>query len=350
MGADWDPTIFVGFGEDANATRQYAEERLGEIVLRPYHGHDGKYFFVQANDPWLIAPGENAEILDFPRYRSQRMLYPMLAGGFGALEPVQIAWSLMVVNVVAMALGTWGSAALARRMGGSPWLGLAFALNIGFISVIIIDGAGILAAAAALWAVAVLLNGRSYWAIGLLAAAGLTREVFLLAAAGAAWWLWKRGRRQLAVAAALIPALVVGVWALYVRVRLDGDEASAHAIGWPLVGLAKAVPEWIGNPFSLLAGFGMILVLVLYARRLFLSDSLLGWTFLGFVPLAILFTERVWEDYFDFTRALAPLITGFVLMAFAGSGAGQRGGVDPESEERSARRASTDSATRPDQS
>ena len=330
---DWDATVFVGFGEEATPTRAYAEERLGEVFLRVGQGHDGKFFFVQANDPWLVEPVENAEVLDLPLYRSQRMLYPMLAGGSGLLGPEQIVWGLLVTNLVAIALGTWGTAVVAQRIGVSPWLGLAFAFNIGFISSVTVSGAGILAAAAAFWAVAALLDGRSYPAIVLLAAAALTREVMLVAALGAAWWLWKQGRRRIALATVLIPASVVGVWALYLRLRLDGDQESVGVVGLPLVGLAKAVPEWMGDPVALLAGFGMILLLVLYTRQVFRSQSLLGWTFLGFIPLAILFTDMVWVNWFDFTRVIAPVITAFVLLVFVGSGANRGGGADSWTEE-----------------
>jgi hypothetical protein len=41
-----------------------------------------------------------------------------------------------------------------------------------------------------------------------------------------------------------------------------------------------------------------------------------GWAFLGFVALALVFTEQVWRSYFDITRAIAPVITSFVLLAF----------------------------------
>ena len=47
--SEWDPTVFVGFGEDATATTEYAEERLGEVILRESQGHDGKYFLFTAD-------------------------------------------------------------------------------------------------------------------------------------------------------------------------------------------------------------------------------------------------------------------------------------------------------------
>jgi len=36
------------------------------------------------------------------------------------------------------------------------------------------------------------------------------------------------------------------------------------------------------------------------------------------VPLTLVLSELVWTYYFDSTRAVAPLITAFVLMVFLG--------------------------------
>ena len=59
----------------------------GPVVLIDGTGHDGQYFFLQANDPWLLNPTEGLEFLDFPTYRAQRMLYPVVAGLGGLLGP-----------------------------------------------------------------------------------------------------------------------------------------------------------------------------------------------------------------------------------------------------------------------
>ena len=130
-----DQTIFVAFGIESTDINDYAEAKLGrEVAKRAALGHDGKYFFVQANDPLLLEPGENIAVIDRPLYRSQRMFYPILAGGGGLFSPDVIVWALLIVNLIAMGVGTWTVAHLAMEMGGSPWWGLAFALNIGFIS------------------------------------------------------------------------------------------------------------------------------------------------------------------------------------------------------------------------
>jgi len=312
----WDATIFVAFGEQATPTREYAEERLGEVYLRPEQGHDGKFFFVQSNDPWVIDPDENVEVLDRPLYRSQRMLYPVLAGGGGFFGPEAIVWAMLVVNLLAMGVGTWVTSQIAIEMGGSPWWGLAFALNLGFISEINIGGAGVVAAAAAFGAVLMFMRGRVPAGIALLALAALSREAMLLAAAGVALWLWLEKRRTTAVVTAVVPGLSVLAWAAYLRLRIGEGSVAAEVqeIGWPFAGFIEAFDSWVGDPVDLAVGVAMMLLFVLYTRRVLLGRHLVGWAFVGFVLLGIMFTEQVWHSYFDITRAVAPIITSFVLL------------------------------------
>lgn len=317
----WDPTIFVAFGEEATPTREYAEDRLGDVFLRPAQGHDGKFFFVQANDPWVVDPESNAQVLDRPLYRSQRMLYPVLAGGAGLLDPRAIVWAMLLVNLIAMGVGTWATAQIAMEMGGSAWWGLAFALNLGFISEINIGGAGVVAAAAAFAAVLMFMKDRVPLGIALLGVATLAREAMLIAVAGTALLLWIQRRRRTAVATALIPGLAVVMWAAYLRVRIgEGVVASeVQEIGWPFAGFIEAFQSWSEDPIDLAVGVVMMVLFVLFTRRVLISRHLVGWAFLGFVLLGIVFTEQVWHSYFDITRAVAPIITSFVLLVFLGS-------------------------------
>lgn len=330
---DWDPTIFVAFGEDAGPTREYAEERLGEVFLRPAQGHDGKFFFVQANDPWVIDPETNAEVLDRPLYRSQRMLYPLLAGGAGFFTPEVIVWAMLAVNVLAMGVGTWATAEVAMEMRGSAWWGLAFALNLGFISEVNIGGAGVVAAVAAFGGVLMLMKNRVVWGIGLMAVAALAREAMLITAAGTALWLWMEHRRRTAVVTAMVPGLAVVAWAAYLRIRIGEGVVMSQVqeIGLPFVGFVDAFRSWLGDPINLAVGVVMMVLFLLFTRRVLLSRHIVGWAFLGFVLLGIVFTEQVWRSYFDITRAVAPIITSFVLLVFLANGNGTTEGDQPAS-------------------
>lgn len=316
-GADWDATILVAFGEEATPTREYAEERLGDVWLRTVQGHDGKFFFVQANDPWLFEPETNAAILDRPRYRSQRMLYPALAGVGGLLSPAQIVWGLILVNVIAIGIGSLIVAELALHLGASAWWGLAFALNLGVVGELAISGAGVLGALFAFLGVLWLERGSPLPAIASFALAGLSREVMLLAALGSAFLLWRRSERRLAALVAILPAVVVGLWGLYVQQRVEPGSGGAPVFDWPFLGIARSFDYWRVSPLDLLAGFAMMLLLILFLRRAALSSNFVGWAFLGFVPLGFLLSEYVWRSWFDISRAIAPVLTAYVLLLFA---------------------------------
>lgn len=314
----WDPTIFVAFGRDATPSVEFAEERLGDVFLRSGQGHDGKFFFIQAHDPLILDPEDYALALDRPLYRSQRMLYPLLVGGFGVFGSETIVWSMLVVNLVAMGAGTFATARVAQRMGGTAWWGLAFALNVGLVSEVNIGGAGVIAAALAFGAVAAVLAGKNGMAVALLVLSALSREVFLVAAGGIALWLVRRGERRTAIAVVAAPITAVAVWAVYLRARIGWDAgiSEVREVGLPFVGFIQAIPHWLDQPLNLAAGTAVLLLFVVYVRRTLISDALVGWAFIGFVPLALLFTKQVWLNYFDITRAVGPIITSFVLMMF----------------------------------
>ena len=329
---DRDATIFVAFGVESVEINEYAEDLLGrEVLKRDNQGHDGKFFFVQANDPLLVDPQENAAVLDRPLYRSQRMFYPLLAGGAGAFGPEVVVNALIVINVLAMGIGTWVVAHLAMRMGGSPWWGLAFALNLGFISEMNIDGAGVIAAVAAFGAVVMLLDEKLGWAVALLTISALSREAMLIAAVGSAFWLWRRDRKREAIWVTAVPLGAVVLWALYLRLRIDFDTglSEVQEIGLPFVGFFNAFELWRDDPLNMVAGLAMMALFILYTRRVLISGELVGWAFLGFVPLALLFTRQVWQSYFDITRATAPVITAFVLLVFISGRVAQRTSVRP---------------------
>lgn len=318
-GYEGDPTIFLAIGEDL-PTATYAEELLGtDIAVRPGRGHDGQYFFLQANDPLLLDPATNAQYLDLPSYRSQRMLYPLLAGAGGLFPPATIVWTMLGLSVLTFGIGTIATAYVAMGMGAHPGWGLAFGFNIGVLSELAIGGTGHFALALVMVAVAMVQRGRLHWSVVALVLAVLTREVMLLSALGIAAWLWLRGERRPALMHVVFPGAAVAAWALYIRWRLadvtepDGLEALAA----PLAGLFRAAELWPTVPMNLAVGLIVVLLLVLFVRRLRIDSPLLAFAAAGFAPLAVFFSHLVWFNWFDISRAIAPVITAYLLITFA---------------------------------
>ncbi|MGQ0849710.1 MAG: hypothetical protein ACT4OP_11430 [Actinomycetota bacterium] len=314
---DSDPSALAAFGEDSARQNAYARELVGEVVTRPAQGHDGKFFFIQGNDPWLLHPNENASFLDRPVYRAQRMAYPLLASGFGLLSPWAVMWGLFVINVIASGIGTWATARLATGLGVTPWLGLAFTLNVGLIYEMVVDGAGIVALMFGVLAILALERQRSGWAGGFLAAAALSREVMLVFAVGIAAAFWIRHRRVI-WSLLVVPGLAFAVWSGYTRFRLGWmpDDGSSPVGAYPFRGLVQAASFWGGDFLDLVLILAFVAVTLAFTLRAVRSRQLLVWGALPFALLATMLTVYVWLEPYDIARAIAPIFTAYPFVLF----------------------------------
>lgn len=314
-----DATVFLALGEDAPVQARYASERVGGVVTRDALGHDGKFFFIQANDPWFLDPERNAALLDRPVYRGGRMLYPMIAGGFGVFPPGWIVWSMLVTNLLAVGIGAALVASLAARWNASPWLGLAVPLNIGLIFEIGIDGAGVVAYVFCLGAVYSLVEGRSWLAALLLAAAALSREAMLAFAIGLILLSWVEERR-IRWRLFAVPVAVLALWYAYLRWRLvgiSGTGGGSEIFAAPFVGMLRSFPSWVQDPSDLILNGSLLFVAVVFTMKALRSRFPLVWGAIPFVLLSTVLSRYVWNEPFDLSRALTPVITAFPFVLLA---------------------------------
>jgi hypothetical protein len=315
--AGMDPTIFVAFGEGSEQTA-YARQQLGPVATRSNFGHDGQFFFVQANDPLYLDPEATAVLLDHPTYRAQRMLFPLLAGGFGWFPAGAIVWIMLVINVICLGLGAFLAARIAVIWGGSAWIGLAFPLNVGLVFELFIDGSGILAFACCVGAVYALAVERAWTAAILLSAAALSRETMIAFAFGIFVLGWLETRKGARILIAM-PATALMLWLGYLRFRLMGISGSGAA--WPFfappfVGMYQAFRSWVTEPSDLLLNVAILVVVVAFLLGAVNSRSTIVWGALPFVALATVLSVSVWRQPFDISRAIAPIFTAapFLLL------------------------------------
>ena len=143
-------------------------------TYRDPFGYDGQYSYFLALDP------ENAHAyMDYPAYRYTRIVYPMLARLAALGQPALVPYALLVVNLLAVVLGTLALAAWLRRQCLSPWLALLYALSPGIFIATAGDLTEPLAYALVICALYLLDNGgpRAFVAAcGCFALAALTRE------------------------------------------------------------------------------------------------------------------------------------------------------------------------------
>lgn len=312
-----DPTVFVKFPESFPEFVAYGEERLGEIHVAPEAGHDGKFYFVQAMDPFYLAPDENAIFIDRPTYRAQRMLYPTLAGAAGLAGPWATVWAMYALNILAIGLGCVITGLVAKELGASELFGLAFVFNLGMLSAGLVDTAEILGFALLMLGVYLCMRHSWGWMTVALTLAVLTRETMLAGVVGIAVYLLLTRRK---IPRHLLWTLVIpAAWFAYLRVRigyLPGYDDSASNLDLPLLGFIEAYREWTSGPVqlaNLVTGVILMALAVLFLVRVVRERSLLNAVGASYVLVALLMSVVVWRQAFDSSRALAPLMTLYLL-------------------------------------
>jgi hypothetical protein len=311
-----DPTVFVAFGDQSPIQTPYGVRQLGHVTTRHGGGHDGQSFFIQANDPWYLHPQQHAAFLDRPIYRAQRMLFPMVAGGFGLFPPNVIVWAMLMTNLLALAVGAAIAAKLAETWGGPAWLGLWVPLNVGLLFELDIGGSGILAYVCCLAALYALIGERIGLASALFAAGALSRETMVVFAAGVfvLWWL---DRHRLIWPIVLAPLGALAAWDTYLVLRLRGVTGVGGGMGNfgpPFVGVLQAIGSWIDEPLDLLVSVILVAVIIAFVPLAIRSKLPIAWAALPFAALAIVLSVNVWREPFNSSRALVPIFTAFPFL------------------------------------
>lgn len=196
-------------------------------------GYDGQFAYYIARDPL-----DGCSRCDVPAYRLQRVLYPILARALALGWEPAIPFTLALLNVMALAAGTWLTEEILARYKMSRWYALTYGLYAGQLMAARLDLNEPLAYA--LVQAALLLLERDRWKSGVacFALAALAKETTLVFVAG--YLLVLLARRQWGRLAGL--SLGAGVpfaaWQVILKVWL-GDwgvgSGGAGATGWEVL-------------------------------------------------------------------------------------------------------------------
>jgi hypothetical protein len=279
-------------------------------------GYDGQFAYFIAR-----APLGGWRHCDVPAYRYQRILYPMLAWTLGLGQPAAVPWTLILVNLAAVAMGTYFTERLLVSHGASGWYALVYGLYGGLIAGLRLDLTEPLAyglVQGGLWAW--MENRRGL--VGLsFALAALAKETALIAVAGLLLYLLLESRWRetlLLGAAVLLPfaAWQGALWLSFGRPGVGSGGAMATSFEWlPFAGLLRTTADsW--PVFWLLFSIEGPLFILPTVWALFASgkDLLCGrrhpWTTLLLAQAAVLpfLPFSTWRE----PLAMARLATGLV--------------------------------------
>jgi hypothetical protein len=217
-------------------------------------GFDGQYAYFLAVDP------VNARFyMDSPAYRYTRVLYPLAARVLALGRADWVPWTLILVNLAMIGVGTAALAAWLRRHKASAWYAAVYGFYPGVLITLTRDTTEVMAYG--LVALAVYLFGRGRMESrggGLLPAAMvfalaiLTRETAAIFAIGYALAVLASGRgawrqrlsqnwRRAALFVA-IWAVPIALWKLFLRFWLGSFGLDAHIERVPFLGIASWYP------------------------------------------------------------------------------------------------------------
>jgi len=239
------PSALLLAGETTFVPAQY---RPGVYLHPGIVGFDGQFYFLIAQDPWIMSDRWRALDLPLPRY--QRIFYPALGwilSGGGA--PSRLPVALLLANLLGLAAGALFVARIAARLGRGPWeacgIGCLFPLFPGLIHAATYCLTDVWAAALVAGSLSMWLNGRARASVLFACLAALTREETLVYSTGFALALAIRREKVRNVAAWFLPHAAYLLWVAYVSVRTGAHTLPffqyTGTIGIPFVAVAKTV-------------------------------------------------------------------------------------------------------------
>ena len=300
-------------------------------------GYDGQFAYYIARDP-----ASGWRYCDVPAYRYQRILYPLLAWVLALGRPEGVGWTLIALNVAALAGGTYFTERLLAARGVSRWYALAYGLYGGLVAGLRLDLTEPLAyglVQAGLWAWEKQEAGRrkqgagsglgfGIWGLGfgVLALAALAKETTLVAVAGLLLYLALEHRWREAVRLGLAVGLPfatwqVVLWAWLGRPGVGAGGAMATPFEWlPFAGLLRvATVSWPAF-WLLLAIQGPLFVLpTIWALTASVRDLARGrrhpWVTVLLAQTVILpfLPFSTWREPLAMARLAAGLIAATVL-------------------------------------
>ena len=316
IGHDWRDWAFIG--------RHFvtASETSPPIVGDAPHatnrlGYDGQFFLYIARDPSGAVP-----YLDNASYRYGRIVYPLAARGLALGRQTAIPLALLVVNLLAVAIGTWAVAAWLRRARFPEWFALLYAAFPGVFLGVWRDLSEPLAYA--LTAVALLAFDaerprRIALSAALFAVAILTREgaaVFMLVWAAALAVQGRRLRSALFAMGSLVPYLMYRFAFLDLWLGSAGVPSQVRPTPVPFGGIGHYFP-WGGVELQrvyavLLPGiFCVTLASIALVRG---ARAPAVWALLANALIFVVFlSAKAYEDYISAGRISTGVVLAFLL-------------------------------------
>lgn len=245
--------VILQAGGDPLALAQLGS-RYDSGVQGGTEGYDGQFVYYIAHN---LDPVEVQAKLDVPAYRYQRILLPILARLLSFNRLKIIPWMIIIINLLAHGLGTWGLAVLLKVRGKNPFYAVYYGLWAGSLLAVRLDLTEPLAFALVIMGMLAGEYGKEFLKWGLFGLALFAKEVVIIfVAAQAVIYLLNKDWCNLGglIGVTILPFLGFQLWLYQVfgewGIKSGGEMATGFE--WlPFQGLFRIgqVSPWV------LAGF-----------------------------------------------------------------------------------------------
>lgn len=207
-------------------------------------GYDGQFAYYIARDPL-----NGWQQCDVPAYRYQRILYPVLARLLALGRESLIPYTLLLLNLIALGMGTWLTERILIRYRMSRWYAVTYGLYAGQLMSVRLDlneplahalvQAAILAAERARWSERNAPDGSGLaWATLFFVLAALAKETTLVYVGGYLLFLFARRHWRRLIGLALGVGMPFLAWQAVLWAWLGSPgigSGGAGATGWELL-------------------------------------------------------------------------------------------------------------------
>ena len=312
--------LFFSFNQFDPGTFPQAADYFADATLVPSNllvlpdstGYDGQFYYRIALNPLTREKVEFGIGIDSPRYRHQRIIYPLLGWLFSFGEPLLVVYSLIFANFFMLLLIGHFAGSYAQLAKRHAIWGLALSLYPGFIYTLSRDLVEITEAGILLAGLLFLEMKKESLASTFFSLAILAKETALLAAVALLsqkkYW-----------PVALAPIAIYGLWQLMVNWwwRYGFDSSTRVNIGLPIVGIIEGYQ--IGyEPDRWSIAFGFLIIFLLFVliglqRSSAVRHVKIAWALYAF--LLVCLTKNVWVESLAFLRAACLFyLTGTLIL------------------------------------
>jgi hypothetical protein len=207
-------------------------------------GYDGQFVYYIARDPSTAA-----QYLDVPAYRFQRILLPILGRALAVGQQALIPWTLLIINLISLASGTWLLEKLLIQQGVSRWFALTYGLTVGIFASVRLSLSEPLAYGLVLGGIRLTSRQRWGWSALIFGLAALAKETALFFVAGYSLYLLVGQRWRTAILFSAVAVLPFIVWQLILRNSLGsfgigsgGTLATSFEV-IPFAGVARILTD-----------------------------------------------------------------------------------------------------------